>query len=84
MKDLRAGRAPDASAMLGAKPMPRNDGREMALRRYCLNEWLDATKPVQTQRLMRGGTAVFAVSRIGRLGNNVHGRIRTRGSLDNH
>jgi hypothetical protein len=64
MKDLRAGRAPDASAMLGAKPMPRNDGREMALRRYCLNEWLDATKPVQTQRWMRGGTAVFAVSRI--------------------
>jgi hypothetical protein len=45
MKDLRAGRAPDASAMLGAKPMPRNDGREMALRRYCLNEWLDATNP---------------------------------------
>jgi len=47
MKELRAGWAPDASAMLRAKPMPRNNGREMALRGYRLNRWLDTMKPVQ-------------------------------------
>lgn len=62
MKELRAGRAPNMSAMLRAKPMPRNDGREMALRGYRLNEWLDATKPVQTRRSMRCGTAVCCVT----------------------
>ena len=68
MKELKAGRTPGASAMLRAKPMPRNDGREMALRGYRLNEWLDATKPVQAQRSKRGGTAVWCVTDWGGLG----------------